>query len=231
MPVTRFITNSGSPAWRYSRMVAAIGEREAKSAPLMLRLLLILFAWTTLPFWLPTVRSAFDGPTYQWELFGFRGEGLAGDYWFVLLGSALSLCVQALGWRGWRGRRTVASWLLLGWFGLLTAGAVHLALTAPQSFRFRGDTLGLDFSLAWAAPLLLGAAAAMAAALLLTGGSREPAPRRWTRRNAAWAAALLGALPLQLALLRLGQPHGLTDQAGVVITIVQWLLAGRALRP
>lgn len=196
--------------------------------PRTLRFLLILFAWTTLLFWLPTVRSAFDGPTYEWNLFGFGGKGLAGDYWFVLLGSAVALALQVLGWlRG----RTVAQWLLLCWFGLLAAGAVYLAVTAPDSFRFRGDTLGIDVSLAWVAPLLFGAATALAGALLITERRRARPAVSWSRRNSVWLAALAGLLPLQFVLLRFGEPDGITDQVGVLVTIVQWLLVGRALRP
>jgi hypothetical protein len=35
---------------------------------------------------------------------------------------------------------------------------------------------------------------------------------------------------VQFVLLRFGEPHGITDQVGVLATIVQWLLVGRALR-
>lgn len=199
------------------------------TVPFLLRFLLILFAWTTLLFWLPTVRSLFDGVSYEWGVLGFRGAGLGGDYWFVALASACALAVQ---WLGWRGKRLAAEWLLLGWFGAIAAGSMHLALTAPESFRFRGDTLGLDFSLAWIAPLLFGAVVAVAITLLVKEQRRARAPApRWTRRNTTWLGALIGLLPVQLVLLRFGPPDGLTDQVGVVITIVQWLLVGRALRP
>jgi hypothetical protein len=36
---------------------------------------------------------------------------------------------------------------------------------------------------------------------------------------------------VQFLLLQFGEPHGTTDQIGVVITILQWLLVGAALRP
>jgi hypothetical protein len=35
---------------------------------------------------------------------------------------------------------------------------------------------------------------------------------------------------MQFVLLRFGEPHGLTDQAGVILTVLQWLLLGWALR-
>lgn len=198
------------------------------AVPFLLRFLLILFAWTTLLFWLPAVRSLFDGISYEWGVFGFHGKGLGGDYWFTALASACALTVQ---WLGWRRHRITAKWLLLAWFGFLAAVAAYLAVAAPESFRFRGDTLGVDISLAWVAPLLFGAAVAMAITLLLKERRRVPAQApRWTRRNTVWLGGLIALLPLQLVLLRFGQPDGITDQVGVVLTIVQWLLVGRALR-
>jgi hypothetical protein len=35
---------------------------------------------------------------------------------------------------------------------------------------------------------------------------------------------------MQLVLLRVGEPHGTTDQIGVLITIAQWFLLSIALR-
>jgi len=40
---------------------------------------------------------------------------------------------------------------------------------------------------------------------------------------------LAALLPIQFVLLRFGTPHGLTDQIGVVLTMLQWFLLGRAL--
>ena len=33
------------------------------------------FGLTTIVFWLPTVRGAFDDPSYQWGLIDFSGRG------------------------------------------------------------------------------------------------------------------------------------------------------------
>jgi len=43
--------------------------------------------------------------------------------------------------------------------------------------------------------------------------------------------ALAALLPLQLVLLRVGEPHGTPDQIGVLITIAQWFLLSIALGP
>ena len=36
---------------------------------------------------------------------------------------------------------------------------------------------------------------------------------------------------MQLVLLRVGEPHGTTDQIGVLVTIAQWFLLSIALWP
>lgn len=195
-----------------------------------LRALLTWTALTTLVFWLPTVRGAFDGPSYQWALVGFGGRGLHGDYWFPVLGSALALATQILGWRGARPPFHV---LLLGWHLLLAIGISYVAVAQAEEFRLRGDTLGIDVSLAWVGPLLFGIPAALACRWGwrdLRRRRHEPVPP-WCRRNTLWLAGLVLLLPAQFALLRPGPPRSIADQLGVLLTIVQWLLLGRALRP
>jgi len=187
-------------------------------------------ALTTLIFWLPTVRGAFDGATYAWSLLGLRGQGLAGDYWFPIIGTAASLLVFWWGWR--RGPRLPLYLALTVWHLALAAGATYLAVTQRDDFRFQGDTLGVDVSLAFVGPLLFGAWA-MVGVYWIIRDARVPTdpPPPWTARNRRWVLGLLALLPLQFALLRLGPPGSVADQIGVVLTIVQWLLVGRAIRP
>jgi hypothetical protein len=183
------------------------------------RLLRGLLAWTavtTLVFWLPTVRGAFDGDSYVWGLVGLGGHGTRGAYWFPLAGTIFALGMQALGWRG---TRFPFHLLLAGWHLLIGAGVVYLAVTDPEGFRFQGDTLGIPAVLAvgwgWRD---------------LRRGPGRPAPP-WQSRNRRWLAALVLLLPIQFVLLRFGPPSAASDQIGVLLTIVQWLLVGRALRP
>jgi hypothetical protein len=98
------------------------------------------FALTTVIFWLPAVRGAFDGPTYQWSLFGFGGRGVSGDYWFPLVGVCGALAVLAGSWR----RRRWAFDTLSAWNVLLFVAIIALVTSSPDDFRFRGDTLGID---------------------------------------------------------------------------------------
>lgn len=196
----------------------------------MLRVLLAWTAITTLPFWLPLVRSFMDGDSYEWGLLDFRGHGLHGDLWLPALGVALALAIR---WPGWRGARMPFHVLLLLWVVPLGAAATWLSIANPEDFRFQGDTLGIDVSLAPVGILLFGGLAVLALLWVirdLRSGRRREAPP-WTRTNKLLGLGLLALLPLQLVLLRFGEPHGTTDQIGVVITILQWLLVGAALRP
>jgi hypothetical protein len=58
----------------------------------------------------------------------------------------------------------------------------------------------------------------------------RPALTAWSNRNTRWVLVLAALLPMQLVLLRIGEPHGTTDQIGVLITIAQWFLLSIALR-
>ena len=123
--------------------------------------------------------------------------------------------------------------LLLLWIVPLGVGATWLSITQPEDFRFQGDTLGVDVSLAPVGILLFGGMAALAVFWVIrdlrSGRQREALP--WTRTNKLLGFALIALLPVQFILLRFGEPHGTTDQIGVVLTILQWLLIGTALRP
>jgi hypothetical protein len=44
-------------------------------------------------------------------------------------------------------------------------------------------------------------------------------------------AIALGLLPIQFVLLRFGEPHGTTDQIGVILTIAQWLFFNKVFAP
>jgi hypothetical protein len=195
-----------------------------------LRWLLTWTALTTIIFWLPTVRGAFDGPSYRWGLFGFSGNGMAGAWWLPVLGSVAALTARSLAWRG--GLRP-ASLLIGAWHAALFAGVVYAAVTNPDDFRLQGDTMGINISLALVGPALFGAGAALAVYVGVRALRRDIASRReaWTLSNTRWLAALIALLPVQFFLLRYGSADSTADQIGVLLTIGQWLLFDRAIRP
>jgi len=196
----------------------------------LLQGLLLWTALTTILFWLPFVRGLFDGESYEWRVFGFSGRGVTGDYWFVACGSLLSIALQYLAWRGPRALFYVP---FGGWHLYLAFATASAAVSDPDSLRFQGETLGVDVSLAIVAPAFMAVAAAAVVSWIVRDALRSaprPAWNEWSQRNTRWVLPLASLLPMQLLLLRVGEPHGTTDQIGVLITIAQWFLLSIALR-
>jgi len=171
-----------------------------------------------------------DGESYQWgmSLWGmqFRGQGLAGDFWVLPLAAAHVLATLILGYRG---AGQPFHWLLLAW--VIPLGAYMSFLTVNEDLRFRGDTLGVDISLAWTGPVLCGGLALLAAVWVVRDlrSRRLAAWVEWPRSGRVMLAIAMAALPVQFYLLRSGPPHASTDQMGVLLTIAQWILINVAV--
>lgn len=201
------------------------------------RLLKAILIWTMLTLiitWLPLVRGLMDGDAYQWGNYVFGrqlgGRGLHGDYWFLLLQATFGLVLLYLGWRG---ARQPFHWLLLLWHIPLALQAVYNSLTFPEDYRFKGDTLGVDVSLAWVGPLLFGGFALLSILWVIRDlkSRRERALPAWTFVNWVLLLIAVACIPVQFVLLRFGEQHGPRDQAGVILTMLQWLLINLALFP
>jgi hypothetical protein len=193
----------------------------------LLKVILILTALTVLTTWLPLIRGLMDGPTYEWgqSLFGvnFGGKGLGGDYWMLVLQAVI---VIPLIYLGWRGARSPFHWLLLLWNVPSVVNAFYNAFAFPEDYRFKGDTLGVDVSVAWVAPLFWGVLTLLSIVWIVRDlkQPRERAPVAWTRKNTVLLTLVLLLLPVQFGLLRFGEPLSRNDQVGVVLTMIQWLL-------
>lgn len=201
------------------------------------RLLRILLAFTSLSFllaWLPFVRCPMDGNSYTWGIgwwmFSVGGRGLSLHYLLPVAQVALGVAILALGSRG---ARLPFHWLLLAWHTALFTSFTYSSVTNPDGFMFRGETAGIEFSLAWVGPLFTGAI--LAASIfwvvrdLRTQRPRQVAP--WCRANTIWLGGLIALLPIQFVLLRFGPPSGTTDLIGVVMIVGQWMLLTDALKP
>lgn len=201
------------------------------------RILKAILIWTMITMilvWLPLVRGVMDGESYQWgnSFWGMHvgGSGVGGQYWLLVLQAAFGLALLYLGWRG---ARQPFHWLLLLWHIPLGVQAFYDAFTSPGDYRFRGDTLGVDVSLAWVGPLFFGGFALLALFWVVRDlkKNREKVFIAWTRTNRILLVIVLSLLPIQFVLLRFGEQHGPRDQAGVILTMLQWLLITLALYP
>ena len=201
------------------------------------RLLRLLLGWTAVTFifvWLPLIRGLMDGTSYVWgtNYWGISvgGSGIGGEYWLLVIQGFLGMLILGLGWRG---ARPTSHGLLLLWHGVFGSSAVYSAITEPEAYRFRGDSLGIDVSIAWAGPLFFGGFFLLCIVWVhkdLRRGKLRIVPA-WTRTNTNWLVILLAMLPVQFVLLGFWDEQPLTDQIGVVLTILQCLLLGRIFEP
>ena len=190
------------------------------------RLHILLMGWLTLTFitaWLPFLRGAMDGAGYQWGAshFGldFAGAGMGGDYWFAAAKVAFALLML---WAGWRRPNGPFRLALLLWLALRLADTVHAVIAAPEDFRFQGDTLGVDVSLALVAPAL-DAAMLLAACWWLLKAPAIPVPPLG-RLNMVLLAIFALLLPIQYWLLSNGSGQDPNDVVGVLLTMAGWVL-------
>lgn len=202
------------------------------------RLLKVILIWAAIPMitiWLPLIRGLMDGPTYAWGNqywgFSFSGKGIGGDYWILPLLAVFALYLLYLGWRG---ARRPFPWLLLLWTVPFAFESFYYGLRYPERYRFRGDTLGVDVSLAWVGPLFWGGLALLSLLWVVRdlknndAGIERP---RWTKPNKTLLSLVILLIPVQFVLLRFGVPHGTTDQIGVLLTMAQWVLVNLSLVP
>lgn len=201
------------------------------------RLLKAILIWTMITMiivWLPLIRGLMDGDSYEWgnSFWGIQvgGQGVHGQYWLLLLQAIIGIAVLYFGWRG---ARQPFHWLLLLWHIPLGAQAIYDAISSPEDYRFRGDTLGVDVSLAWVGPLFFGGFALLSVLWVIRDLRRErdrTAPE-WKRANYVLLLIAVSLLPIQFLLLRFGEQHGPGDQAGVILTMGQWVLINLGLFP
>lgn len=188
----------------------------------------LLLGWVTFHLvfsWLPLVRCVMDGESYAWGTshFGvmFHSRGLERpDVWLLVFKSALFGTLIYLGARG-AGR--LFQGLIVLWTLVLTADVTFAVATDPDGMEFHGDTLGIHFNLGWILVPVVGAFALLALGWVVhewRRGHPAVAPP-WGRTNRNLVLTCLLLLPVQFVLLRFGEPHGMTDKIGVLLTIAQ----------
>jgi hypothetical protein len=200
-------------------------------------LFLILWIWmairTIIP-WLVTYRLTLEGDGYAWgsSYFGrmFHSSGLARpDFLVIYVLLALSLFLM---WQLRKQNFRLAVPLLVLFLGFFAADAVY-ELVAGEPVMFHGDTLGVHLNVS--ALFFVLQFGMFAISLAWWYGVRDvdrgPGPRPLSGPK-QWIVRLCVVLvPIQITLLVVGEPHGLTDEIGVILTILQWLLLAYALYP
>ena len=198
------------------------------------RLLVAILCWTALvmgvQFFLPLVRSVTQGDAYPWGDLGFRGHGLHGDFWVLAVGLSVTALVLYLGWRG---APRLFHVLLLAIHLPLTALAIRAALTSPDSFRFEGATIGIDFSLALVGPVLFVAFTAAAIVWVIrdlrAGKARSLAPWIWTRSARVRLSLVAVGFLVEVVLFRSGNLTSVQNIIGVAVVGWQWITLNRVL--
>ena len=201
------------------------------------RLFTILWVWisfrTVLP-WLVFYRLTFEGSTYSWgsAYFGrmFHSSGLARPD-FLVIYALLAISLTVL-WQLRRHNFRLGRPLLLGYLGFFAANALY-QLSAGEPLIFQGDTLGVTVDLTvWFFVLNFGM---FALGLAWWWGVRDlqqgsgPATMSPGKRNIV--RACVAFVPVQLALLIFGEPHALTDEIGVIGTMLQWAMLATVFYP
>lgn len=194
--------------------------------------LTLIVSLTFLMVWLPLLRSLFDGRSYQWGMsyFGFQlqGTGITPSYLFLVIQLVFYVALFVSMYRVQN--RKVYYALLLLWF-VHVFGNLLADIAINGDTTFEGDTLGVSISLFWMV-LPLSALTLLLVFLAIRADRRAiPQSIPWNAKNWRLCGVILGALPLQAILLALGEPHGVTDQIGVILTIVQCFLLPLMVRP
>lgn len=200
------------------------------------KLFTVLWIWisfrTLLP-WLVFFRLTFEGPSYSWgtEYFGrmFHSSGLA-RIDFLVVYALLAVGIFILYQLRHYNFRLAASAVLI-YLAFFAANAVY-ELLRGEPVIFQGDTLGVTMNVSAAffvlqfGMLLVGVAWWFGIRGVTTGECRPLSGRRRTI-----VKLCVAFVPVQLVLLIFGEPHALTDEIGVIGTLIQGALLAWAFYP
>ncbi|MCB0588799.1 MAG: ubiquinol cytochrome C oxidoreductase [Phaeodactylibacter sp.] len=188
-------------------------------------LLLGLIGLTFMLVWLPLWRCIMDGSTYQWGMsyfgYNFHSKGISADLWVLLIQLPFfALLAYSFYWI--KNRNLFYS--LLGLWFVFSFGNLFYVILLEGGIEFQGDTMGVKTSVTGLVLALGGICLALIGWAIWKDRQSEDMRIPWTGRNKKWMVALLALLPLQLLLFATGEPHGTTDEIGVVLTIAQAIL-------
>lgn len=187
----------------------------------------IWLAFRTLLPWLVTFRLTLEGDSYSWgsSYFGhmFHSSGLARPdvlLVFAMLAAGIALL---LGLR--RHRFRLFAPLTVAYLAIFAANSVYQLVTGDPVI-FRGDTLDLTINLT-VVSLLLNVGMFLVAALWwfsVRDVPQGPGSGSLGAVRSRLFKAALAIIPVQIILLVVGEPHALTDEIGVLLTMANWVL-------
>tara|TARA_R110001583_G_scaffold110917_3_gene259990 strand:+ start:485 stop:1135 length:651 start_codon:yes stop_codon:yes gene_type:complete len=187
--------------------------------------LLIFSGITFMLVWLPLLRCLFDGKSYSWgqDYFGlsFSSSGVESDY-FVLILFLLFFILFFYSFY-WIKNRVIFYALLILWW-IHTFGNLLFGLIKDGDSTFQGDTLDVNISISMILIPLSILALSLIVAIILKDRKKAEVSIPWNKKNTTKALFILGPLPLQAIMYATGEPHGLTDEISVIITILQSFL-------
>lgn len=195
-----------------------------------LNLLLFFTGLTFATSWLPLLRGLMDGESYSWgtTFLGktFSGSGAGGDFYYVVLNALLGLFLLCSFY--WVRQRLIFYLLLVLWYGSIIANAFY-EVGYGEGYYFHGDTLGIHVNLSYVIipfVLFLG----FLAVKVIKKDRKNRFRARWIVKNTYWLAALLLPIFPQYLLFSGGEPHGITDQIGVLLALLQLLMVAFPLK-
>jgi hypothetical protein len=196
----------------------------------LLHVILIYVIFSGFTYWLPTIRGLFDGPSYSWSgWMGIGGTGVGGQYWFLLMLTALMTTAVFFGWRG---IHKPFRWLLLIWFILLVIESGSWFFST-ETVQLKGDTLGIELSLGkiiFPFDILFWSLSCLWLIRNIRSNHPHQSPS-WTRLNRNLLLMFFCLLPLQFIFLRFFDHNKIFDQMGVFLTIGQWILLNLSFYP
>ncbi len=189
--------------------------------------LMILSGITFMLVLLPLQRCLFDGTSYSWgqQYFGvsFNSTGIEPGY-FILIPFLIFFIGYFYSFY-WIKNRTIF-YAFLGLFWVHNFGNLLFDIIKNGDTMFHGDTLDVHVSISWIIIPLSIIFLIWILAIIYKDRKMENVEITWSKRNNLKALVILGVLPIQALLYATGEPHGLTDEISVIITILQSFLFG-----
>jgi len=176
---------------------------------------------------LPLQRCLFDGNSYSWgqQYFGFsfNSTGIEPGY-FILIPFLILFLLYFYSFYWIKNR--IIFYGMLGWFWVHNFGNLLFDIIKNGDSMFHGDTLNVHISISMIVIPLSVLFLFLIILIIYKDRKLDNVEIAWSKRNNLKALFILGVLPIQALLYATGEPHGLTDEISVIITISQSFLFG-----